>query len=203
MTVIQNPTVPTPTDPIEIDKAIESMRTILATWLPWLSNNYGRAYEHADVTQSGDTRIYPEVYLGTQNNSQRYTIVTPDNDKEGQCFFFVTREVVNDFQVGNQPYLTYNLAAIFSANLDTIDSTLTDTTYFQQVLAAQVRQVFIDKILGGGYVVTLNECLYNFRDVFREFTVENREVLEKAPLTHFRWNMTVNVISECIDLDLI
>jgi len=199
MSNIQNPTVPTPTDPIEIDRAVQDMLTKLQTNLLWLTHGYGRAYQHLDVTQDG-RRFYPQVYLGTQNNSQRYTIVSPDNDKTGQCFFFVTRENVSEWQVGNYPFLSYNVALIFSVNLELINSTFLDTDYFQQNLIQEVRNVFINNVIGVPYNVSIDSVDFVFADVFREFDIEDAQQLEKSPLSHFRFNLSVILEAECNSL---
>ena len=91
MILLQNPNEPVPTNPIEIDAAIVDMQSKLSSNISWLTKAYGRAYRNIDLS-TGETIYFPEIYLGEQSNSYRYLNVTPDNDKTGQCFFFVQQE---------------------------------------------------------------------------------------------------------------
>lgn len=193
---LQNPSIPIATNPIEIDRAIVDLQLKLSTNLVWLTHGYGRAYKNLDATQN-KTVFYPEVYLGKQGNDYRYTNISPDNDKNGQCFFVVSQETNNEFQTGQYSVLTYNVAIIFSANLELINDTLLETEYYQQHLVADVRQVLTREVLGVDYTIVINNVQYLFEDVFSDFNLSDAQVLEKSPLTHFRVNCTVTLKEEC------
>jgi hypothetical protein len=194
---LQNPSIPVQANPIEIDRAIVDLQTKLSDNITWLTHGYGRAYKNLDLTQNR-TVFYPEVYLGTQNNSQRYTNISPDNDKTGQCFFLVTQELVNEFQQGQYAYLEYDVAIIFSVNLELINSTLLATDYFLQNCVAEVRNCLTRIPTGAPYQLVINDAQFLFEDVFAEFDLNDAQVLEKAPLTHFRLNTTITLQEECI-----
>jgi len=193
---LQNPSIPIHQNAIEIDRTIIDLQAVLSLSLSWLTQPYGRAYKNLDVTQNKRV-YYPQVYLGTQNNSPRYITITPDNDKEGQCFFYVNREVVTEYQAGQHSFLTYDVGIIFSVNLELINSALLDTTIFTANLVADVRDVLTRQNLGTRYRLVINSVDYDFQTVFSGFSVEDSTVLEKAPLQHFKVNCTVVLQEEC------
>jgi hypothetical protein len=196
MILLQNPSIPVATNAIEIDAAIIDIQSHLDSGLLWLTNGYGRAYKNVDSTQ-GNTVYYPEVYLGTQNNSQRYTNISPDNDKQGQNFFFVTKETISQFQPGMYSFLTYDTAIIFSVNLELINSALLGTEIYQQILVAQVRDVLTRQLLGSSYQLKINSVDLLFDNVFSEFDLKDAAQLEKAPLSHFRFNCSITLPEAC------
>lgn len=196
MILLQNPSVPTPTNPVEIDAAILDIKTELETGLSWLTNGYGRAYKNLDIT-NGERVYFPEIYLGKQGNSFRYTNITPDNDKTGQCFFFVRRETITEYQQGMFGFLNYDVSLIFSVNMELIQSTLIETEIYQQNLVAQVRDVLTRQILGKNYQITINNIEYLFEDVFRDFNLSEQSTIEKSPLSHFRVNLSIVLPESC------
>jgi hypothetical protein len=196
MILLQNPSVPTATNPVEIDAAILDIKAKLESNLTWLTHGYGRTYKNLDA-RNGTTVFYPEVYLGTQNNSQRYVNISPDNDKTGQCMFYVFREVINQFNTNMYSFLSYDTAIIFSVNMELINSSVLDTEIFQQNLVAQVRDVLTRKLLGVNYNLTISSVDFLFENVFSEFDLADATQLEKAPLSHFRFNVNIQVPEAC------
>lgn len=196
MILLQNPNVPTSLNPVEIDSAIIDIKTELESGLTWLTNGNGRAFKNLDIT-NGERVYFPEVYLGKQNGSYRYTNISPDNDKQGQCFFYVRRETISEYQTGMYSFLNYDVALIFSVNMELINATLTETDVFQQVLVAQVRDVLTRQILGKSYVLKVNTVEFLFEDVFREFNLSEQSTMEKSPLSHFRFNISVKMPETC------
>jgi hypothetical protein len=196
MILLQNPSVPTPTNPVEIDAAILDIKSELETGLIWLTNGYGRAYKNLDIS-NGERVYFPEIYLGKQGNSFRYTNITPDNDKTGQCFFFVRRETITEYQQGMFNFLNYDVSLIFSVNMELINSTLIETEIYQQNLVAQVRDVLTRQILGKTYQITINNIEYLFEDVFRDFNLSEQSTIEKSPLSHFRVNLSIVLPETC------
>ena len=195
MILLQNPNIPTSVNPVEIDSAIIDIKTELEV-LPWLTHGFGRAFKNLDIT-NGERVYFPEIYLGKQNGSYRYTNISPDNDKQGQCFFYVRRETISEYQTGMYSFLNYDVAVIFSVNMELINATLTETDVFQQVLIAQVRDVLTRQILGKSYVLKVNSVEFLFEDVFREFNLTEQSTMEKSPLSHFRFNISVKMPETC------
>ncbi len=196
MILLQNPSIPTQVNAVEIDKAIIDINSELSTRLSWITHAYGRAYKNLDIT-NGERVYFPEVYLGKQNGSFRYTNISPDNDKTGQCFFLVRRETISQYQQGMYNFLNYDVAIIFSVNMKLINETLTETDIYQQLLVAQVRDVLTRKILGKNYNIVLNNIEYLFEDVYREFNLSEQSTIEKSPLSHFRINMSLSIPEAC------
>ncbi len=196
MILLQNPNIPTSVNPVEIDSAIIDIKSELESGLPWLTNGYGRAFKNLDIT-NGERVYFPEIYLGKQSGSYRYTNVSPDNDKQGQCFFYVRRETISEYQTGMYSFLNYDVAVIFSVNMELINATLTETEVFQQILVAQVRDVLTRQILGKSYVLKVNTVEFLFEDVFREFKLTEQSTIEKSPLSHFRFNISVKMPETC------
>ena len=196
MILLQNPNVPVPTNAVEIDAAILDIKGHLETGLTWLTNGYGRTYKNLDAT-NGTTVFYPEVYLGEQNNSPRYVNISPDNDKQGQCFFYVVKENITQFQPGMYSFLSYDTAIIFSVNMELISDALLQTEIFQQLLVAQVRDVLTRDLLGSSYQLTISSVDFVFDNVFSEFDLADAHQLEKAPLSHFRFNCNIQLPETC------
>lgn len=195
MILLQNPDINVPQNPIEIDAAIFDINNELNTRLSWISNAYGRIYKNLDV-QNGQSLFFPEHYLGNQNNSFRYLNVTPDNDKTGQCFFFVRRETITQFQTGQFGFLNYDVSIIFSVNMKLV-SDLVNTDIYQTNLIAEVRNVLTRQLLGKTYKLTIQSIDYVFEDVFSDFNIQNQEQVEKSPLTHFKVNCQIVLPEDC------
>ena len=196
MILLQNPNMPVPTNAVEIDAAILDIKGHLEAGLTWLTNGYGRTYKNLDA-RNGTTVFYPEAYLGEQNNSHRYINLSPDNDKQGQCFFYVVRETISQFQPGMYSFLSYDTAIIFSVNMELINDALLQTEIYQQILVAQVRDVLTRQLLGSSYQLTITSVDFLFETVFAEFDLADAQQLEKAPLSHFRFNVTIQLPEAC------
>jgi len=188
--------MPVPTNAVEIDAAILDIKAHLETGLTWLTNGYGRTYKNLDA-RNGTTVFYPEAYLGEQNNSHRYINLSPDNDKQGQCFFYVVKETISQFQPGMYSYLSYDTAIIFSVNMELINDALLQTEIFQQILVSQVRDVLTRDLLGSAYQLSITSVDFQFDNVYSEFDLADATQLEKAPLSHFRFNCTIKLPETC------
>jgi len=198
MILLQNPNIPSPTDPVEIDRAIQDLQFKLQNSLVWLTQPYPRAYPQIESTQKAKGNfVFPAVYLGKANNDYKYLNAAPDNDKTAQCFFLVDTETVQDFVRGEHNILSYNVSIIFTANLKLVNDTLLGTEIFQANLIQQVREVLTREITLTPYDLVINEVKLLFKDVYREFQLSNAAVLEKAPFTHFRFDCTITLQEEC------
>ena len=191
---LQNPIIPIQQDPVEIDRAIIDIQSVLFNGLTWLTHPYGRAYKNVDVSNN-KTSIFPQIYLGVDRLQTKYFTATPDNDKTGQSFFIVDKETLTEQQQGQYGILNYDLSIIFSVNLELINDTLLQTDIFTANLVKQVRQVLRFN-LGKFYQLKVNSVDYLFENVFKGITVE-RQTLEKAPLQHFRFNLNLVMHEEC------
>ena len=196
MILLQNPDLPTATDAIEIDKAIITINNYLKNSIWWLNYAYGRAFKNRD-SKTGETLFFPEVYLGIQNKTERYINILPDNDKRGQCFFYVSKETITEYATGQYNFLNYDVSIIFSVNMDLIKRSLLDTEIYQHNLIAQVRNVLIRKMLGNFFTIKINTIDFSFDTVFSEFNIPKPEQLERAPYSHFRINCIISMQESC------
>lgn len=188
---LQNPQIPAPIKAIEIDRAIYELQLLLSTNLSWLSHAYGRAYRFVEKTQK---RLYlPEVYQGAKS----YTIVTPDNDKKGTCFFVVGREenwAYEPHQVNN---LRFEVGIIFWVNLAQIDASLLANEVFTQNLIKDARQVLTQKGGGLGFSFKIKNVEREFKQVYKEFTMDEANDYHRAPYDGFRLNLELVVAEDC------
>lgn len=202
MILLQNPNIPVAVDPIEIDAVIQDLQTKFDANISWLSHPYGRVYRNVDST-TGGTLFFPEAYLGVQNGSYRYVKLTPDNDKIGQCLFYVLSETVGQYQAGQNNLLTFNVAILFSVNMKLLNESLLATDYYQQNLISQIRDFLTRKNLGTSYNLVIDNVQHRFEQVFAEFDVENTKGIDLSPLTHFRINCTIQTREQCPAPDLL
>ncbi|NQX78797.1 LamG domain-containing protein [Gilvibacter sp.] len=194
MSSLQNPLLPIPTNPVDIDRAIVDLQLVLSTNLSWLTHAYGRTYKLADQTK-GQTLYLPEVYLGGTDLSKRYFSITPDNDKQGQCFFLVRRLSIDSDEWFVKGRLKYDLDLVFSVNLALINDALLETELFTANLESQVRDVLRSNV-GKGYRLELQEVFYDSKDIWNGLSVEIATI-EKAPLQHFRMKCSVLLDEQC------
>lgn len=197
---VQNPIIPTPTQAKGIDAVILDLQTHLDISLVWLSNGMGRAYRLSKI-KNGNNLIYlPEVYLG--GDRYRYFAATPDNDKKSQSLFFTDTSTFPNQQLGFYGIKEFDLSIVFSANLSLIDNTLLQTEDFTEHLIIDVQEALIRGLLGKFYKLSINEVLTDFEDVYAEFEVSKDRGIAHAPLTHFRFNCTIQVREDCANISL-
>lgn len=190
---LQNPNIPPPSNPIEIDKAVYNLQLKLDTKLNWLSNSYGRAYRHVEKNQ---LKLYfPEVYIG--GSKREYFRVTPDNDKSGMCFFVVGKEEDYDFEVNHKNYLKWNVGIVFNVNLDLINKPLLDNEIFTQQLIRDVRDVLTMHIGGIGFGLKIKEVVTELREIYKEFNLKEEEEYLRAPMQGFRFNCEITLQEDC------
>lgn len=209
MNSLTNPTVPTPLEAVEIQAAIQVMQMALETNLTWLTHGYGRAYRFREPRgESNAMLFFPEVYLGKQDNGNlgRYYMPSPDNKKKGMCFFVVEKERQENFQQNAHNYLAWNVGICFSANLDLINDTLTETEDFTQNLIREVREVLTRYLPkhAGFFRLELQEVTRRQDEVYKEFDGLQKQRPNdnygKVPITIFRFNCVVRMIEQCGDI---
>ena len=193
MIKLQNPNIPAPLEAIEIDKAIYLLQMLLDTNLIWLTNSYGRSYRHID--KSGNRLYFPEVYIGGDAND--YYRVTPDNDKKGTCFFVVDKEENYDFEINQSNYLRWNVGIIFWVNLKLINKQLLKNEIFTQNLIRDVRYVLTRKSGGLPFGLKIKTVEREFRDIYKEFTLNENEDYLRSPFSGFRFNLEIVMRENC------
>lgn len=193
MIKLQDPSVPQPTQAVEIDKAISELQVALDANLNWLTHDYGRAYR---FIAKGDKKLYfPEVYIGGEKRS--YHVVSPDNDKKGTCFFVVGREDNKDFDFNQYNYLEYNVGIVFWVNLELINGALLDTEYFTQNLIKDVRDILTRKIGGLSFALEIENVVRGLEEIYREFRLDEKEGYLRSPYSGFRFNCKITLQEDC------
>lgn len=199
MSKSQNPDIPAPTQAIEIDRAIQDIMLALETNLDWLSHNYARAYRHKDIRggKTADSRglrlYYPLLYISNGD----YMPLTADNDRKGQCFFIVFEEKIDDYEKDQYNFLSYDVGIVFNANSSLINKDLANNEDFTQILIAGVRDVLTRKISGKPFNVEIKNIKRLFKDIYKEFTLDEEKHNLKLPMTAFRINCKITMREEC------
>ena len=193
MTKLQNPDIPVPQRAIEIEKAVYEMQMLFETNLNWLSHGYARVYRHLDAKSK---RLYfPEVYIG--GSEHKYFRPTPDNDSTGMCFFVVNKEENRGYEAFSHNYLTWRVGIIFQANMKLIDEALIQTENFTQNLISDVRGLLTRGSRGLSFTPKIINVEQEFREIYREFTLEEKEGYLRSPQTGFRINLDVTLQEDC------
>tara|TARA_R110000824_G_scaffold142181_1_gene309176 strand:- start:54 stop:1022 length:969 start_codon:yes stop_codon:yes gene_type:complete len=81
--------------------------------------------------------------------------------------------------------------------MELINYLVLQTEIFQQNLVAQVRDVLTRQLMGSSYQLTVNSVDFLFENVYSEFDLADAQQLEKAPLSHFRFNCNIQLPEAC------
>ena len=190
---LQDPQIPEPIQAIEIDKAIYELQTLLDTKLNWLTHSYGRAYRFVEKVEK---RLYiPEIYVG--GDKYDYTRVSPDNDKKGTCFFVVGKEDNYAYETHQVNNLRYKVGIVFWVNLKAINRDLLKNEKFTQNLIRDVRHVLTMQAGGLSFSFKLETVEREFREIYREFNLNEAEDYLRSPYDGFRFNLEMIVQEDC------
>ncbi len=180
-------------NPVEVDAACEDLRKELAK-MNWVSHPFHiaqRFYEKDKATSQ--THYYPEIYVSSgQDVNDRYIRLTPDNKLKGLFFF-----VVSSGKENGDGFMTYNVGIIFSANLELIDPAKYKNYLFTQELIAQARKILKGCEYNFDFKFEIKEETRDTRDTFKEFTVDDSNQYNRAPMQCFRFNLTMTVEISC------
>lgn len=197
ITKLQNAPI-TVGSPVEIEAAINEIRLLLAA-LPWVDYPYFIAQRF--IRRDGQRAFfYPETYArdaDTPDGKYSYHRLTPDNDYSGMFFFYVG-DMVNQFEKFQYNFLQYNVAVIFSVNLETIDPVKLDAGLFTQELIRDARRILTDGMAGLNFQWSILRETRDLRTVYREFVLDEIEQYNRAPLQCFRFDLLITIQEECI-----
>lgn len=179
-------------NPVEIERATNSIRMGLASAFPWLSHPYHIAHRFYEKKENKEL-YYPETYIGLKNGKYRYHPLTPDNDYSGMCFFIVGDEMDGD----NKGFLKYDVSIVFSCNLKLIDNEKLKEYLFTQELIADVRKWLKSNEYTFDFSFSVNSITRDLRSVYREFLLDKIEQYNRAPLQCFRVNLEIVIAEDC------
>jgi len=181
-------------EPIEIDLAINEIRTLLAG-LTWIDFPYFIAQKFIKKVDN-KTFIYPETYAPEKAGSRNYKRLTPDNDFKGM-FFFVVGAGKNDFNPNQFNFLTFPVAIVFSVNLEKINKTKLDAGLFTQELIRDARRKLTESMINFDFDYTLKSETRDLKECFKEFVLDDLEAYNRAPLQCFRFDLDVRIKESC------
>jgi hypothetical protein len=189
------PTVVSP-DAEGLDLAVEETRNVLLNELPWLTKAYHIAQRFVDKT-GGKTRIVPRVYAPINAGSRDYQTLTPDDLAKGMMFFYASDGKLSRNQ-NESGFTHYNVGLIFGVNLDKIDKERTDLGLYTQNLIHATHKVLkkYHRALSSSYEV-IGESR-DLKTVYREFSLDEVEDYNTAPLQSFRLDLQYKIEIPCI-----
>lgn len=183
--------------PIEIEQATNNIRLLLSQ-LPWVSHPYHIA-QRFYRKENSKVFYYPETYSGGVDGKFSYQRLTPDNDYSGM-FFFVVGDEENDYENNEFNYLTHNVSIIFSCNLKLIDESKLNSGLFTQELIRDVRRMLTANAMLFDFMYKIKTVTRDLKSVYREFTLDEIEQYNRAPLQCFRFDLSVTVQEDCYNI---
>lgn len=182
--------------PIEIENAVEHIRQKL-TNLTWVSHPYFIAQRFIK-REKQRTFFYPETYAPTKAGSRNYHRLTPDGDYSGMFFFYVGPGA-NDYNAAQHNIITHPVAIIFSVNLERIDEAKLDAGLFTQELIHDARRILTNEMMNFSFFdYDIISETRDLRECYREFSLDDIEQYNRAPMQCFRFDLLVRVDETCL-----
>lgn len=154
------------TNPILLDKAINSIRKHLLSGLPWLNEAFGRAYKITEHPEGEERFTYPAVYKG----DSEYMSMLPNDTIGNFCWFDIydPQRVININPRHNQ--LEVNGAIVFWYDLTAIYA---DTTYlYTEEVKDEVLKVLTSNVLPNIGKIQVSEIYERFENIYKEYSTE-------------------------------
>ncbi|MCK5643281.1 MAG: hypothetical protein KAJ19_20905 [Gammaproteobacteria bacterium] len=181
--------------PVEIELAVNEIRKVLAGGLTWLTHPYFIAQRFYKLID-GRSFYFPETFAPTAPGSNEYQRLTPDNDFKGMSFFLVGDGDI-DFEANSQNFIEYPVSIIFGVNLRMINTTKADEGLFTQELMKEARRLLTNTMINHMFDYTLDSETRELREVYREFTLQDIDTYNRAPMQCFRFDLNVRIQEEC------
>ena len=179
----KNPKVIAIPNPVNLDKAIFNIQTILSG-LPWIEKVFGRAKILPTSDIEGTQKLEPMVYQGTSE----YYSVLPNDALRSYCFFRV-----NGYRdVSDEAYHETRLDLIFWVNLRSIDGSK-DYIYTEELIKAVV-----DLLQNAPGVEVLKVIDEKAEEIFKGYSLNTKQRdLLYYPFEAFRIEMNVQFENNC------
>lgn len=181
--------------PVEIEHAVNEIREVL-TNIPWLERAYLIAERFQKTDSTGKKYWFPATYATQKAGNRDYAEMTPDNDFKGRSFFMVGAGKI-EHEGESENKMTYPVALIVSANLDLIDALKLDQGLFTRELMRDVRSLLTTTRMNHLFEYKLTGETRDLREVFKEFSMENIEDYNRAPMQSFRFEMSISIDQDC------
>ena len=95
--------------------------------------------------------------------------------------------------------MKWNVGIVFWVNLELINKPLLTTSIFTQNLIKDVRDVLTRKLGGLDLGLKIKTVQREFNEVYKEFSIEEKEGYLKAPYSAFRFNCELSVMESNCD----
>lgn len=184
--------------PVEIDSAVNQIRLLLSQ-LNWITHPYFIAQRFVEDEKSSKY-VYPETYCKdlASDPSKKYPYhrLTPDNDYTGMFFAYVGPGTVEteDVQENN---ISYSVAFIFSVNLELIDKAKLDEGLFTRELMSEARRLLSKSRFYFDFNYSITRETDDLKEVYREFTIDDLQRYNRAPMQCFRFDLEVVIEEDC------
>lgn len=153
------------TNPVLLDRALQSIQQHLLEKLPWLDAAFGRAYKITEQVDS-DRFTYPAVYA---SNSE-YKSVLPDDTIGNFCWFDIydPQRVINISPRHNQ--LSVSGAVIFWYDSTSIYA---DTSYlYTEEVKNEILKALTSNILPNTGKIEIDEIYERFENIYKGYSTE-------------------------------
>jgi hypothetical protein len=192
MNSFKNPLTPLITDPVNIDRPIQTLQSALAD-LGWLEKCFGRAYDSRETVNGKDV-LYPEVWQG---EGKDLLSVLPNDNLKSQAFFYVEDPITCvEFFPDQYNLMQANVHLVVWFNLNEIGMAL-DYRYIE-VLKAQVQRVITEVTLDPADQLRIISVYDKPENVFGKYSVS---LIQKQDMIHpfggFRFQIEVTYTEYC------
>lgn len=186
--------------PVEIGAAINALRVDLNNSFDWITHPYFIAQRFV-TKEKTNVFLLPEVYApeqirGTTKTKLNYKQLTPDNDFAGLFFAYIGngRTLSQDIK---ENFIQYDVALIFTVNLELIDKDKLAQGLFTRELMSGVRKRLAFTRFNYNFNYDIIQETDDLKTVFREFLIDELEQYNRAPMQCFRFDLKITVQEVC------
>ena len=180
--------LPTLTNPLGVDLAIQNLQIELSNQLSWLEYSFGRAYLGREEQEKGKDYIYPAVYKGNGN----YQDGSPNDNLISASFFVVDGDYnYSDYEINEPNKMEVPISLIIWGDLEKISPNFDE--HFGSVLLQDVLRT-----IRNFQEVKVRGVADNENDVFSEFSVrEENPSLFYYPYFCYRIDLDMAIQEDC------
>lgn len=153
------------TNPVLLDRALQSIQQSLLAKLPWLNAAFGKAYKITEQSDN-DKFTYPAVYVGNGD----YISMLPNDTIGNFCWFDIydPQRVININPRHNQ--LSVNGAIIFWYDSTTIYADASDI--YTEEIKNEILKALTSNILPNTGKIEVNEIYERFENIYKGYSIE-------------------------------
>lgn len=154
-------------NPVLLDKVLQSMQSVLKQKLPWLDVAFGKGYKLVKHLADGNKFIYPAAY----NGNGEYISLIPNDNIGNFCWFDIYDPQKITQVVQSLPQYTFSGAIVFWYNLRTIyeDDTI---MYTEDIKDEILRVLTTPGIISTTGKLTITEIYERFENIYKGYSLE-------------------------------